>query len=267
MRKHSNLEQNEVFFLAAAICAHSTYYERGFRQRDLKFMVDMFSNWMDVSLRERSLFLHNTQVLRFLQYLVSESWAKQVSKQKNPVYRLTPVGLLQLISRLVHRKPQFPLEHFYFVVHVIDTYRPQIEALLKSESAQFPSGLRMEIEALLEIHKPLQAHKEFIQFELKKLKSRIQDSKLVVKIVMEGREKKKLTKDIVREIEKKFPYDLNSQKPLSEFYSEMPTGVADWILDIGLKKRTIQLWLPLEQNLEAHLTNLEQLERSLQKKP
>lgn len=265
-RKHSNLEHNEVFFLAGTICAQATYFASGFRQRDLKFMIEMFSNWIDLILPDRSLFLHNVQIMRFLEDLVREGHAKKSGKSKDTRYRLTPAGLVQVTHRLVHRKPSFPIENFYFVIHAVDAYRPQIEALLKTEAKSFPAGLRMELEALLEIKKPIREYIDFLSFELKKLRARIEDSKQVLQIVKDSRQKKKSTVDIVSEIEKQFPYDLNSQKALTKFYAEMPSPVADWILDVGLRKRTEQIWFPLEKVLDLHLQILKNLETRLTSK-
>jgi len=259
-RKHSSLDHNEVFFLAGTICAQATYYENGFRQRDLKFMIEMFSNWVDLILPDRSLFLHNVQIMRFLEDLVTDGLAKKNGKSKETRYRLTPAGLVEVTHRLVHRKPSFPLENFYFVLHAVDAYRPQIEALLKMEAKSFPAGLRMELESLLEIKKPIREYIDFLNFELKKLRARIEDSKQVLQLVKDSRQKKKSTVDIVSEIEKQFPYDLNSQKALTKFYAEMPTPVSDRILDVGLRKRTEQIWFPLEKVLDLHLQILKSLE-------
>ncbi len=252
-KRESPIEQHEPYLAAACISAHATFIQDGFRQRDVKFMIEMLSNWMDFTFSESALSIHNTQVMRYLNSLLKEGWARPLGRGKQPKYQLTAVGLSGLISKLVNHKPGFPLELFYMIFHFLQTYREPIEALLASETKRLPSAIKIEIDYLLDFKKILESQIRFLEFEIKKLKQRIDDSKAVTQIVKQARAQKKISKDIVKEIEKKFPYDLNSQKPLSEFYEDMPEQIRDFILDIAIEKRTKQIWIPILSVMEEHL--------------
>lgn len=266
MRKDSNFEHNDIYILAACIAAHANGVKEGFRQKDVKFLIEMLSNWMDMTLEGSTMDVHNTQVMRYLNYLVDQDWAKIVARGKQPRYKLTAIGLLTLVSKLVNRPPRFPLENFYFVFHFLETYRPPIEQLLQSESKGLPSAIKIELDFLLDMKKFLETQLRFLDRETQKLRQRIADSVEVTKIVRKARADRKISKDVVLEIEKKYPYDLNSQKSLSEFYLEIPEPLRDFILDHGIAKRTKQIWIPVLSAMEAHLENLKKLRESLNPK-
>lgn len=261
MRRGSELIHHEIYVLAGVIAAHASYSQEGFRQKDIKFMIEMMSNWMDMTFPDSTLNLHNTQIMRFLTEMVREGFAQRFLKNKVPTYKLTRVGLIAILGKLVQRPAQFPLEHFYFIFHFVEALRTPLENLIKAEGQQFPLALKIEVESLLDVKRLIQRQLDFVQTESRKLKQRINDNLEVIQIVQRGRKIKLTTSQIILEIEKKFPYDLNSQKPLSELYNDMPEGLRDFILDSVLEKRTNQIWTPISSVLEKHLEMLEQLKQ------
>jgi len=261
MRKDSHLERFNLFASAAALAGHAGNPE-GFRQRDFKFLVEMFSNFIDMTLNEKTLTIHNTQIMRFLNELFDEGYAKRSSRGSQPSYRMTAVGIVQILSKLSQRPPQFPLEHFYFVFHFLETYREPLKGILAHEGKNFPPTLRIEFDSLLDTKKLLDTHIQFLEGELKKIRQRILDSENVTKLTRQMRAQKKITKDIVAAIEAAYPYDLNSQKPLSKFYESIPPQFHDFIIDFALPRRAPQMWIPIENSLNAHLENLKSLKGS-----
>jgi hypothetical protein len=262
MRKDSNLEHNNLFVIAACLGAQTIFSAEGFRQKDLKFLIEMFSNWVDITLKDRVLSVHNTQIMRYLQYLCAEGFAIKISRKGQPRFRLTRVGLITLITKLVERPPQFPLEHFFFGFHMIDAYRNQIESLVKSEGQQFPKALKIELDALFNLQRILDEQLSYVRTELRKLKQRIADSEAVETLVKRMRRENRSVKEIANEIDKQYPHDLHSQKPLSQVYNDLPKPVADWILDVAIAKRREQIWLPISEVLQKHIDVLEKLKKS-----
>jgi len=262
MRRDSNLEHNNIFAIAACLGAQTMFAAEGFRQKDLKFLIEMFSNWVDITLKDRVLTVHNTQIMRYLNSLVAEGYAQKITRKGQSRFRLTRVGLISLLTQLIQRPPQFPLEHFFFAFHMVETYRAQIENLVKSEGQQFPSALKIELDALFNLEKILNEQVAYVRTELRKLKQRIEDSENVEKLVKKMRAEKRSISEIATAIEQQYPYDLNSQKPLAQFYNEIPKQVADWILDRAIGSRREQIWIPLVSILEKHLEVLERLRTS-----
>ncbi len=265
MRKHAHFDNHEIFIASAAIAAHASFdSEGGFRQKDLKFLTDMFSNWVDVTLENQVLTIHNTQVMRYLNDLVKGGFAVRTKGAgAQPRYKLTRTGLMGLVQRLVKRPPRFPLEHFYFVYHIVETYRGPIERLIVDGGMKLTPSQKIELNALFDIRHSLEEHLAFVSVELKKIKQRIQDSEAVTKIVNDARRSGKTTEDLVKTIEEKFPYDLNSQKPLSVFYKEIPAFMRDWILDVALPKRCEQIWRPIADTMEKHHEVLKSMKAQL----
>ena len=67
--------------------------------------------------------------------------------------------------------------------------------------------------------------------------------------------------EIIKELEKKHPYELNSEKPLSELYASFPPSHTYWELTTGAVSRATELWTPMNALWETYLNALEKLER------
>ena len=67
---------------------------------------------------------------------------------------------------------------------------------------------------------------------------------------------------VVLELEKKYPYELNSQKPLSELFSDIPADIAQWELMHGNAKRVSEMWEPSKLLLKTYLEGLKALEHA-----
>ena len=113
--KKTHLGRHRVLFDAAAIGAHARFSTRGFRHIDLRFLVELFSNWLECALEGPSLAVENTQIARYLAGLAQEGLAKQLGGQAQPRYRLTRVGLVENLTGLVNRLQWWPIEEFFFV--------------------------------------------------------------------------------------------------------------------------------------------------------
>jgi len=251
------MDRYKLFLDMAAIAAHSNFFEDGFRQRDLRFLADMISNWIDYTLPEKSLYLHNTQIMRYLNDLAKEGYCVRRTKAKEPRYRLTRVGIIEISRRIAQRRPQYPLEDFYFLYHFIETYGGPIQELVASEGSGFPAALRIELNEILNPVSMVKRQKDFLDLEIKKLRQRSKDNDEVVKIISRMRREQKATDDIVTEIDRKFPYDLNNQKSLKDLYKEIPERMRNFILDIAIQKRNEQLWKPSIEVMETHLKRVE----------
>lgn len=263
VRNETLLKRYELFVAAAAIAAHANWGAKGFRQRDVRFLIELFTNWVEGSLRGGGIPISNTQVQRYVEDLAQEGLAKAVSRQKQPSYRLTRLGLLELLTRISDRPPGGRAEHFYFLYYFLRNYGPRIVALIVAEGKQFPTAVRLEIEVLLDYRRLLQEEIQRVQRELRKIEERMSDSKnssqLATKMFAQGAD----IPEVVTELERKYPYELNSQKPLRELFSDIPGDIAHWELVEGNVKRVVEIWEPARALLKAHLSGLRCLEQGI----
>ncbi len=250
----------EVFVSTAVVAAHASAKGEGFRQRDVKFFVELFSNWTERALPDRALMVQNTQVQRYLDLLVTEGYARKISRSKRPVYRLTRTGLLELVSRSLDPKIPWTREQFFFLHFYIKNYKPLLEALIKAEGKQFPYALRVELDTLfnakeLLIKELARAKQELAQLEMR-IKDSLSTSKMVETLSKEGIG----IEEIVKQVEQAYPYELNSQKPLTELIGGIPEGMRLWELKVGNLNRVRQIWQPMKAGLECYIKELEKLD-------
>ena len=259
MRYDSTISKSEVFFVTGAIAAHASAQGEPVRQRDVKFMIELFSNWVVSTSRETALPLQNTQVSRFIDFLLSEGLARRVAKRGRPTYRLTRVGLIELLSRVVHRDYFDNRPHFFFLYYFVKNYRPRLEQLVESEGKLFPLALKVELEELLDTNALLLRELQSARAELERQKGRIKESILSANFLQAELNNGKPFKKIVKEIEKQYPYELNSQKPLSELIAGIPDDQQCWELGEGSLMRIKEIWEPMEFLLKAYVAQLEKL--------
>jgi hypothetical protein len=263
MKDSSHLGRLEVFIGSAAIAAHATFAEHGFRQRDVRFFVDLFLNWAeDVGAVAPK--VQNTQLLRFLGGLVDEGYAKRSNHNEIPVYRLTRVGLLELLTRITTPADRAPPAHFLFMVLFIRGYRGRLEKLIADQGQLFPVALKLEVQALLEIDDLLKKEIKKIERAIGRLEQRISDAEKTSQLTKNRLASGVPFAEIVKEAEKRFPYELNSMKPLSELISDIAPDQRRWELETGNVLRAQTLWVPQRAMLIEYL---KQLRRLLEQSP
>ena len=259
MRTGTIFKRYEQFVAAATIAAHANASADGFRQRDVRFLIELFSNWVETTFEGQVLNLSNTQVLRYLDELVSEGFARRTHRQKRPSYFLTRTGLIELLGRLVPESLHIQAEHFFFLYYFLTNYRPRIERLVEAEGKQFPLSLRLELENLLDADSLARGQLAFAKLELKKLEARIKDAEAGRQLAAKLLSDEKELSEIALEVERSYPYELNSQKPLSELLSEIPDDLAVWEITEGSKMRVAHIWQPSLLLLSRYIECLESL--------
>ncbi len=252
MRTGTLLQRYELYAAAAAIAAHASRPESGFRQRDVSFLIQLFSNWLEQTPGTSRLKLNNTQVFRYLDELAKEGFAKVSRRGKQPEYQLTRAGLLELVTRIVNRREENLPDQFFFVCYFIQSYKPKIVEIVERQGKLFPPALRLELETLLDV-KALREHElKRVDLQIAKLEGRLADCKqsaqLARRLGAEGRSER----EIVAKIQEKHPYELNSQKPLSELFAFIPPDYVRWELETGYLYRANVLWQPSLQLLKSY---------------
>jgi hypothetical protein len=260
MAKYSSqFSQHELYVATGTIAAHSNSAVEGFRQRDVRFLLELFSNWIESALPGHVIEVQNTQVSRYLQDLILEGFAKKVTRKGPPKYRLTRPGLIALLERITNSPPPSRREDFLFLFYFVKTYRPRILALIEAEGRQFPHALRIEIEELLDSTNLLATESRRVASEVEKLKVRIRDAKSTIKEIRALSDQDLSTEQIIAQVEQLYPYELNSQKPLSELMADIPEESRLWELDRGNIQRIDVLWGPSLELLIAYAKVLEYL--------
>jgi len=145
----SLIDRFDIFFGAATFAAQANAYERGFRQRDVRFFIELFTDWVNPTFEWEGLPIQNTHISRYIESLVEEGYARKITRKSRPGYRLTRTGLIEMISRIVDKPYFHSPDHFFFAYSFIENYTPRLFALVKHEGTKFPYGLQLEIESLI----------------------------------------------------------------------------------------------------------------------
>ncbi len=252
MARRSLLSTANLYLYAATLAAHATQGEAGFRQRDLRFYVDLFSNWLETTLGARTLELHNAQVARFLESLVREALCRKVRVRKTVRYRLSRAGIVEVLARMVQTDRILPLEQFFFAYYAIRNYGERISALARGEGSQFPRALQIELDTLRDPKQLVARQVQFVDKELAKLEARIQDGLATAALTQKLLGAANGFPDVVAAIQQRYPYELSNQKPLDELLAQMPRDLARWELEHGARLRATQIWKPFKEMLEAY---------------
>ncbi len=261
MRAHALFDRHHVVAAAAVVGAHAQAGTEFFRQRDVRFLFELFLNWTEHGGGFRDLQVQNTQVARWLDSIASEGFARRVERGKQPRYRLTRGGLLEMLGRMAREPHHDRLERFFFVHFFLATYRDLITDLVRGEGAQFPYAMQIELDELLDTGRLCERQIEAAERELERLEARIRDSlgssALVRKMVRAGNK----AGDIVNSVERDFPYELNSQKPLSDIAQEMTAERLCWELDVGAVQRSELIFAPAKRSLETYISSVRDVAR------
>lgn len=253
MRRGNLIRRYEILVAAACVAAHANVRVDGFRQRDIRFLLDLFTNWLGHCLEMEGATIANTQISRYVQQLVVDGYARVIEPGSYPRYRLSRIGIIELLTRIVPGSGYLQPEQCVFVYYFIKNYRQRLIDAIEQEGRQFPPALRMEIMALLDVRSVLTSQLRAAELEFIKLEQRLRDSensaRLAQRLFIQGNS----TAEVAQEIEKAHPYELNSMKPLAELMSEIPPDLARWELETGAQRRATDLWSPIRSMLATHL--------------
>jgi hypothetical protein len=263
MRAQTLVNRLELFIAAATLAAHASSHESGFRQRDVRFFAELFSNWAEADV-QHELSAQNVQIQRYLDDLCTHGFARRSRKGRAPEYKLVRVGLLELLTRLTHSSQPHRPEHFLFLVFFITGYSERIKELVKREGATFPAALRIEVEAVLDVGSLLDEEIQRVRRQLAKLDARAADASRTQELVSARIASGVPFDEIISEVEKKLPYEFNSRKPLSELISSIQPDQRRWEMVKGNVLRAKTIWKPQAGLLKAYEAELKRLRAELE---
>ncbi len=251
------------FFVAASLGAHSNFYTTGFRQKDVRFLLGLFLNWMDSTTKGVDESIHKTQIARYLNSLVKDGFAERLAQTSPPRYLLTRAGLLELVRQLTKMPILAPIELFFFVQVFVRTYGERIKELVTQKENRLPRAYQVELEALLDLREIFNQQIRALQLEIRKLDERISETKgaheLAQKLVRKGAS----SEEIIRSVVEHHPYDLNSHKPMTELFHEVPPHLRIWELTTANENRAQFLWIPTREFLNNYIKQLQDLSAKL----
>jgi hypothetical protein len=243
--------ENECVVAAGVIAAQATGSEGNFRQRDVRFFIELFSNWMQSTTGSWSLTVHNAQVLRYLDVTVSAGWAKRVGRTP-PTYRLTPEGLLELLGRLGTRRNLTRLDEFFLVYHFFDAYGERLKALVAHSGPLASKTLALDVNKLLDKRALVQRERTMVAREIERLSVRSEESRKISSLAQSLLGRGEPLPRVIGAVQKQFPYELNSQKPMDELLGALPEPWRRAELETAAERRAATLWDPTRKVLEAY---------------
>lgn len=250
----------EVLVAPAIIGAHANAPTgKGFRQRDVRWLIEFFANWIEPSLDPDGLQIKNTQISRYLERLTQDGYALKQMRKSTPRYILNPLGLIELMHRVV-QKPYYPQkEHFFFLFSFMVNYKPRVQEIVKAEKKRFPHALLLELEELFNAQSLLERQLYFTKRELKKLQKRMEDQTGAAQLTQSIMQETNDYKTMAEIVEKQFPYTLYTKKPLRQMLSETTQRHGIWELTVGGIRRNRLMWEQIKEMLELHIAQLEKL--------
>lgn len=256
MPRDSLIQRQDIFMAAAAVGAHANSKGVGFRQKEVRFLIELFSGWLRIPYAGSSFSIQNTQIQRYLNFLVKEGFAKSILRRKTPTYALTRTGLLNLVSAMLEKPYYIPFENCFFAYYFAKSYRPVIESLVQEEGRSFPYALKVELQAMLDPKEIIRRQLDFVEREILKLEDRVISAKQAAALATSMYNQGKTTEQIALEVERNFPYELNYQKSFSELFREIMPHMRKWELETGTLFRRNFIWEPLCQNLKSQRASL-----------
>lgn len=253
--KTSLAERLDVYLGAAALAAHASFAQDGFRVRDVGFFSDLFLNWCEEFDPTPSAF-QRTQLSRYVELLVRSGYARRSKRERTTLFRLTRLGLLELLNRLTDTRVPLSPAQTLFRLCFLKSYRPWLHRLVESEGSSFPPALATELTALLDIDSLLTHEIKRIERALSRLEKRINDALKTSSLTTNRLATGVPFPEIVKEVESRYPYELNSMKPLHELIASIAPDQRCWELQQGNILRVSIMWEPQRMLLRETLKQL-----------
>lgn len=250
----------ELLLIAGALGSHSNFSERGYRQKDVRFLAELFANWLvENPMSSKPMVIHNTQAQRFVDNLVESGHSRQINKSYPPRYVLTRMGILDLVTRLSSSENLMDFESFLFVFYFLRTYSERLKHLISREGSGFPKSLQIEIEALLSYQSIKEKKAKELELEIKRCKVRLEETVSSVAMSEKLKRQGASVDSIITQVANAYPYELNAQKPMADLLKEIPPELRLWELIDGNRSRADLIFTPLLSRLENFYSILKAL--------
>lgn len=244
------LQGNDLLLNAAVLGAQLAQRDPHFRQRDVRFFHSLFCSWLATGgQRDNEDRLHNTQIMRFMNDLVTERWATLSSPRRQPTYKLTRAGVLGLIEAI--RSQVASNRDFLFVQYFFRSYGQLFTEATSNEAGPISRSLRLEMAELMNLKDLKKNRLRAIERELEYWEARVADIEQMVLYAKELEEDGMEWQEILKSIELRFPYELNAQRTLTQLMSGLSLSHQHWEIFTGNAMRIQHLWLPHMQMLET----------------
>lgn len=241
-----------LYMNLAAVAAHAKLKGEGFRQKDVRFLLELFSNWIHHPLRRSTLPpLHNTQIQRYLDELLQAGRARRLARKNVPLYRLTRTGVLELLETIRGEAISCSPEAFFFIVYFLRSYRELVLGSVEDLGASAAHAYRTELEAMLDSKSLVKARKKTVDDEITYWRLRIEETDKAASYAKDLVKDGKGIGEIAKLVEARFPYELNFQKPLAELLEEVAPDLQIWELTTGNVERSRSIWRSRIALLEA----------------
>lgn len=239
----------------SAVASHSNFIDRGFRLRDMRFVYELFVNWLDSVLGPETMTIHNTQVQRFMKDLCKDGFAKSSTKGGQARFQVTRMGLLELLQRLTEREPG-NFTSFYFTYYFLKTYGLRIQQMIEAEGSGYAKSLQLELKVLLDHKRFLQKRLENVEYQIERLKVRIKETDETADFCDKLHRQGENVNSIVEQAGHKFPYALQAQKPMHVLLNEISADQRLWELTEGNRQRTQVMWKAVLEELQSQKKTL-----------
>ncbi len=222
-------------------------------------MIEFSASWAYPEFDEGGIPVDNTQIRRYLEWLVTEGYARKVARAPTPKYQLTRTGIIELVSSVTGRRYYYNREEFFYLYLILNAYRERVMRMIEQEGRRFPYALKLEFESLLNTKTLVENQLAYTKREIMKLDKRIEEQRLTAEYVKQATATNTPYERLIKDVEKRFPYSLNSALSVSQFLSVLTPKQALWELMIGSGKRCEHVWRPAKETLELHRMQLERL--------
>ena len=122
----TNIYQSIIY--CGLICA--SLARRRAKMNVFCFYIDLFADQMLLGSGKEPLEFQPVQVMRVLDGMAAEALVAVEKRETHTYYTMKPKGFLFLMHELIHHPRRLPLEDVLYVAHILDSYRPQLLALL-----------------------------------------------------------------------------------------------------------------------------------------
>lgn len=258
MRKGSTGNQYIKLFYSAIIATWLNREEKGFRQKDVHFYLDLIIDWLESAPFAKNITIQNTQLMRFLDLLVERQWLTK-KDEGHPVYFFNNKHCMELLRETLSSSPEDPYEIFFLQFHLATVYRSSLSEMLFIRGVELSHGQKIDLEHLLDEKFLLRNQKERIELEIKKLSQRQKEVYKMIDLAKDELNKHNDPIQAASKIEEKYPYQLQYQKSMSKAFMDVHPKLRANELTLHSELRIKTLWGPMEEFLRAYLQILNRL--------
>lgn len=253
MKRVSIFDRHRTLILSSFLAGHVVFRQNGFRLKDVQFFFYLFSNWLENDRKAKGIEIQLVQIKRLLEEFSAKGLVESIGVKRHKRFSFSFIGYQHLIRRLVSDDKFLTISEIILIQYILTEYRDQILEAISSHKVFISPSELLDFHSLIDPVAFVNRQIGWSNDVIKDLKIRLEENQAMAEYIDEAQREGRGTDEIIKVLTKKFSYQLNARRVLSDVFFDFGQEMMATELTNGFRNRQRLLFRNLHLEFVARV--------------